>query len=88
MRYVIQHYSYWMVVALVLGLTAGWVAARQPNAVRSAAWVYAQIALAAIGEIVSADARAAAIRRRVRGDLGEVFLCFTCRKKGSTISIR
>ena len=49
MRYVVEQYSYWMVVTLVLGLTAGWVAARQPNPVRSSGWVYAQILLAAIG---------------------------------------
>jgi hypothetical protein len=49
MRYVVEQYSFWMVVTLVLGLTAGWVAARQPNAVRSAGWVYAQLLLAAIG---------------------------------------
>jgi hypothetical protein len=49
MRYVVEQYSYWMVVALVLGLTAGWVAARQPGAVRSYGWVQAQLLLAAIG---------------------------------------
>lgn len=49
MRYVVEQYSYWMVVTLVLGLTAGWVAARQLNPARSSGWVYAQILLAAIG---------------------------------------
>ena len=49
MRYVVEQYSYWMVVALVIGLTTGWVAARQPNPVRSSAWVYAQLMLVAIG---------------------------------------
>ena len=49
MRYVAEQYSYWMVVTLVLGLTAGWVAARQPGAVRSAGWLYAQLLLAAVG---------------------------------------
>lgn len=49
MRYVIEQYSYWMVVALVIGLTAGWVAARQPDPARSSGWVYAQLLLVAIG---------------------------------------
>ena len=38
-----------VMMLIVLGLTAGWVAARQPNPVRSSGWVYAQLLLAAIG---------------------------------------
>ena len=49
MRYVVEQYSYWMVVALIIGLTTGWVAARQPIAVRSSRYVQIYVLLAAIG---------------------------------------
>jgi hypothetical protein len=49
MRYVIEQFWLWTVVALVLGLTAGWVAARQPVAGSSGRWIQAYVALAVIG---------------------------------------
>jgi len=49
MRYVVEQYSYWMVVALVIGLTTGWVAARQPGAVRTFGYVQIYVLLVAVG---------------------------------------
>lgn len=53
MRYVVEQFWVWTAVALVIGLTAGWVTARQPNPDRSGGWVQAYIVLViAAGAVV------------------------------------
>lgn len=52
MRYVVEQFWIFTAVAFVIGLTAGWVAARQPNPDRSGGWVQAYIALVIAAGVV------------------------------------